>query len=274
VLPPPRQPLTPEEWVELRAQRARALQRVWLRTRAAGHLEKIRRLPVILDLSGTGSRKGGENDSDEEADPWRDVPPMGVDIVKAALNVAYSPGEALRHRGQDLFSIVWLLLYFGIRRRSGLPAVRAALEACPIPSLLPLVRRFGYCQRGGHFSQRREALDLEEALLQALSRIRGCELERMQGFYADPTHAPGQDSASEDRAADDADQLEVLDRRARMLESLYSTAPKVWIAKVSVSEDWHPTHGVLSRAPADTVCRGTLFRSRQLGHLMHREGRP
>ncbi|CAE7404966.1 kif1 [Symbiodinium natans] len=226
----------------LEQRRRRQLQRAFLGSRHGHHFCRLRRLPVLLHR-GTGT-----SDAVPESSP-APVPPLRVASLETVLHFISVPAEGIHQTDHELCSVLWILLYFGLRRcHPGLQRLRAALSATPVPACLRIVRHFGYCASGA--MSRDSSKNLEEVLLHGLSTIRGDELAVTRGFASDYVGA----------GLSEEDQLLVLDRRIKLLEMLLATPPKVYLQQGHAALQ---RNGLASQAPAQTLIRPSAQRGRK-----------
>ncbi|CAK8995928.1 unnamed protein product [Durusdinium trenchii] len=190
------------------SHRSRQLQRMWLRTSTGTWLCKLRRAPVVISL----------NPDDASA------PDLSPRCVEAMLHISSMLHDDIHQVGSGLAGLVWLLLDYGLRcKRSTFESLKGALCACPMPSCLGIVRHF-------HYDRSNPARDLETPMLDSLACMR-CEGLLGSFHYGQEIealcfkHLPRPVLSLED-------QLEILNRRAKLLEMLMGKPPRNTISKL------------------------------------------
>eukprot|EP00435_Cladocopium_sp_Y103_P070484 s608_g35.t1 len=219
---------------EVEDRRCRQLQRIWL-----GTPSKLRQKPLLIHMSPSAVPEG--------------CPELNTKCVEAMLHISDMLHDDIHQVGSGLAAVTWLLLYFGLRRKHpAFLALKQVLGSSPMPSCLQLVRhlaeeklapatalplcRWGPLQavvkledplrKGGARRSLMVLAQLESLILDALASIRCNEL--FQGFHYGHEfeglcfrHLPKPQLSHED-------QLDILDRRARVLEMLLGTPPRAY----------------------------------------------
>ncbi|CAE7293458.1 kif1 [Symbiodinium sp. CCMP2456] len=239
--------------VSLEQRRRRKLQRAYLASRHGSHMCRLRRLPVLLHC-GTGT-----SDEVPEAAP-APVPRLRIASLEAVLHFVSVPAEGIHQTDLELCSVLWILLYFGLRRcHPGFQKLKSTLSTSPVPACLSIARHFGY---GGGCTLRDSKKNLEDVLLHGLSTIRGDQLALVHGFASEYSNA----------GLPEEDQLAVLDRRIKQLELVLATPPKVYLQQGHAALQRHGplSKAIASQAPSHTMVPPSVQRSRK-GILMRGE---
>jgi len=237
----------------LEQRRRRKLQRAYLASRHGSHMCRLRRLPVLLHC-GTGT-------SDEIPEPApAPVPRLRISSLEAVLHFVSVPAEGIHQTDLELCSVLWILLYFGLRRcHPGFQKLKSTLSASPVPACLGIARHFGY---GSGCALRDSKKNLEDVLFHGLSTIRGDQLALVRGFASEYSNA----------GLPEEDQLAVLDRRIKQLELVLATPPKVYLQQGHAALQRHGplSKAIASQAPSHTMVPPSVQRSRK-GRLMRGE---
>eukprot|EP00439_Symbiodinium_sp_Y106_P079322 s1628_g18.t1 len=223
----------------LEQRRRRKLQRAYLASRHGSHMCRLRRLPVLLHC-GTGT-------SDEIPEPApAPVPRLRISSLEAVLHFVSVPAEGIHQTDLELCSVLWILLYFGLRRcHPGFQKLKSTLSASPVPACLGIARHFGY---GSGCALRDSKKNLEDVLFHGLSTIRGDQLALVRGAgRSEPRGTFYLPCLAFDNVAEEEDQLAVLDRRIKQLELVLATPPKVYLQQGHAALQ---RHGPLSKAIA------------------------
>ncbi|CAE7445109.1 kif1 [Symbiodinium necroappetens] len=239
--------------VSLEQRRRRKNQRAYLASRHGSHMCRLRRLPVLLHR-GTGT-----SDEVPEAAP-APVPRLRIASLEAVLHFVSVPAEGIHQTDLELCSVLWILLYFGLRRcHPGFQKLKSTLSASPVPACLSIARHFGY---GSGCTLRDSKKNLEDVLLHGLSTMRGDQLALVHGFASEYSNA----------GLPEEDQLAVLDRRIKHLELVLATPPKVYLQQGHAALQRHGplSKAIASQAPSHTMVPPSVQRSRK-GMLMRGE---
>ncbi|CAL1164840.1 unnamed protein product [Cladocopium goreaui] len=223
---------------EVEERRCRQLQRIWLGTPSGRWLCKLRQKPLLIHMSPSAVPEG--------------CPELNTKCVEAMLHISDMLHDDIHQVGSGLAAVTWLLLYFGLRRKHpAFLALKQVLGSSPMPNCLQLVRDLAdeklgpgplgpwrnlqlmvkmeeslRKEKGGARRTLMVLAQLETLILDALASIRCNEL--FQGFHYGQEfeglcfrHLPKAQLSHED-------QLEILDRRARLLEMLLGTPPRAY----------------------------------------------
>eukprot|EP00913_Durusdinium_trenchii_P025184 g23643.t1 len=228
------------------SHRSRQLQRMWLRTSTGTWLCKLRRAPVVISL----------NPDDASA------PDLSPRCVEAMLHISSMLHDDIHQVGSGLAGLVWLLLDYGLRcKRSTFESLKGALCACPMPSCLGIVRHF-------HYDRSNPARDLETPMLDSLACMR-CEGLLGSFHYGQEIealcfkHLPRPVLSLED-------QLEILNRRAKLLEMLMGKPPRTYTRHPKTEMDARDG-GLMNHPPSHTLFRSRVMRSH--GFPIHKASR-
>jgi len=218
---------------EIEGRRCRQLQRVWLGTPSGRWLCKLRQKPLLIQMSLDALPEG--------------CPDLSPNSVEAMLHISSMLHDEIHQVGSALAAVTWLLLYFGLRQKHpGFLALKRILSESPMPMCLQMVRQIANDKLEHHVEARnlsalvkleshrtggprrnlRMLADLESLIMDSLASIRCDELFR--GFhYGKEFEGLSFRNLPKPRLSHE-DQLDILDRRAKLLEMILEIPPRTY----------------------------------------------